>query len=443
MKVLYYQCFSGISGDMNLAAMLSLGVDPGYLLKELSLLGLDEEFQINIHTEQRKGITGIRVDVEVHSHLQTYPQEDVHNYIHENDHAHNCEHNYEHNYEHTRQYDQTHCHAHQHVHVSYRRTLPEIQRVITESALPQAVQSRSLRTFDRLAEAEAKVHGIAKEQVHFHEVGAVDAIVDIVGAAICLEYLQVDKVIASRVELGGGFVHCEHGLLPVPAPAVLELIKGIPISTGKVQFETTTPTGAAILAANVDEFSDDQELIVEKIGYGLGKRELDIPNALRVILGTQQQEKNENSISKSLLGTTQYMIESNIDDMNPEFFELTEERLFQAGALDVFKTPIIMKKSRPAIKLSVLVNKDDVSTMEEIILRNTTAIGLRKYPVEKVMLARGIEKVQTKYGPIAVKVCYLDGKRIKAKPEFEDCKRIAKQNNLALNELYEEISRIL
>lgn len=399
MKVLYYQCFSGISGDMSLGAMLDLGVEQGFLLEELRRLGLEHEYEITVRKETRKGIFGTRVEVGLKD-----PAAKIHG------------------------------EGHRH------RTLGDIEKIIQESSLPAGVKNRSLRIFNVLAAAEAHVHGVAKDQVHFHEAGATDAIVDIVGTAICLEHLQVDKVMASTVELGGGVVHCEHGLLPVPAPAVVELLKGVPVSTGRVQQETTTPTGAAILAANVDEFTDREHLLIERTGYGLGQRDLDIPNVLRVFYATIPE--GNGTKRETALNHGQYMLETNIDDMNPEFYELAEERLFGAGALDVFKTPIIMKKGRPGVKLSVLTAAENLRTIEETILRETSAIGLRRYQVEKVALSRKMDTLATKYGSVAIKTSYLGGLKIKAKPEYEDCKRIAKENNLTLNEVYREIFKI-
>jgi len=278
MKVLYYECLSGISGDMNLGAMIDLGVDPEYLQGELSLLHLTDDYEIHINKEKHQGITGTRVQVTVGNH-------DKHSY-------------------------------------PYALKLYDILKIITGSMLADKVKSRSCKMFEMLAEAEAPAHGINKEEVHFHEGGALEAIVYIVGAAVCLEYLKVDKIVASPVELGGGLMPSQDGLLPVPAPAVLTLLRGVPVSIGRVWSEATTPTGAAILAANVNAFATSPDFTIERIGYGVGKSDTEIPNVLRVMVG--------NLINKE--ATIQYMVETNIDDMNPEFFELVEERLFSAGA---------------------------------------------------------------------------------------------------------------
>ena len=241
----------------------------------------------------------------------------------------------------------------------------------------------------KVAEAEAKVHGKSLYEVHFHEVGATDSIIDFVGAAVCLDYLKVDKIMASSVQLGGGFTKCAHGIIPIPAPATVEILLGIPIKAGIVPFETTTPTGAAILAANVEVFTDQIDFSVEKIGYGIGHRELEIPNVLRVYLGKEEiEEKGKRSEVGGEEREDQYILETNIDDMNPEIFGYIEEKLFEKGALDVYKTAISMKKSRPAIKLSILIKEKQERDILDVIFRETTALGLRKYKVEKIMLQR-------------------------------------------------------
>lgn len=389
MKVLYYDCLSGISAEMNLGAMIELGVDPEYLLGELNLLQLAGDYQIRIHREKHQGVTGTRVQI-------TGGNRDKF----------------------------SHPHAFK---------LCDILKIVSGSKLGDKVKSRSCKMFELLAEAEALVHGLNKEEVHFPEGGALEAIIGIVGAAVCWEYLKVDKIVASPVELGGGFVPSQYGLLPVPAPAVLTLLRGVPVSMGGVWTETTTPTGAAILAANVDAFATSPDFTIERIGDGVGKRDTEISYVLRVILGNLMNEE----------ATIQYMVETNIDNMNPEFFEFIEERLFSAGALDVFKTLIIMKNGRPATQLSVLTAPQNIPAVEKIILRETTANGLRKYALDKVMLDREIIVLNTPYGPVRVKVSYLGGKRITAKPEYEDCKRIAKESNLTLQEVYKVVCRIL
>ncbi|MDS1029957.1 nickel pincer cofactor biosynthesis protein LarC [Bacillota bacterium LX-D] len=391
MKVLYYDCFCGISGDMNLGALIDLGVDQEYLLKELSKLGLDDEYEIKITKDIKKGISGTKVNVILNNQNKTH-----------NHHSH--------------------------------RNLEDIVKIINESNLHNNVKKLSLDIFLKLAQAEAKVHGKPVSQVYFHEVGAIDSIVDIVGAAIGLDYLKVDKIVASPVQVGGGFIKCAHGILPVPAPATVELLKNIPIKSGIVPFETTTPTGAAILAANVDEFTDKISFLIEKIGYGVGNRDLNIPNVLRVFLGNEEQYEAKED---------QYILETNIDDMNPELYSYIEEKLFESGALDVYRTTILMKKGRSATKLSVLVNKEKEKAVQEVIFEETTSIGIRKYKVEKIMLQRDFTKINTQFGDVTVKNSYYQGKLIKKKPEYEDCKKIAKEKDLPIAKVYNVINEII
>lgn len=304
MKVLYYDCFAGISGDMNLGAMVDIGVDKVYLINQLSKLKLNNEFEVKVGRDSRKGIEGTKVDVilkhrdeiccdaENHSHEVEHKNEHEHVHQHDQEHEHHHHHHDDHSHEHT--HEHSHCHSHHHEHnhshegEHVHRNLQHIENIINSSELNDNVKKISLDMFRKVAEAEAKVHGKPLYEVHFHEVGAVDSIVDIVGAAICLDYLKVDKVMASSVELGGGFVKCAHGLIPVPAPATVEILKGVPVKTGIVPFETTTPTGAAIIASSVEEFSDMKEFVIEKVGYGVGGRDTEIPNVLRVYLGKKK-----------------------------------------------------------------------------------------------------------------------------------------------------------
>jgi len=451
MKVLYYDCFCGISGDMNLAALLDLGVPKEYLIEEISKLKLNSEYEIKIEKAVKHGITGTRVDVilknQVHNHehvaekaLDNHQHVHINNDHHEHDHSHHENHNHsnnhEHNEEHNHQHDENHSHEHNHSHKEnnnhehHHRNLNDIENIINLSDLNDNVKRLSLHMFMKVAEAEAKVHGKTLYEVHFHEVGAIDSIVDMVGAAICIDYLKVDKIMASPVQVGGGFVKCAHGLMPVPAPATVEILKNIPINTGIVPFETTTPTGAAILAANVQEFTPKINFSIKKIAYGIGHRDLEIPNVLRVYLGEEQ--KNEEI-------EEQYILETNIDDMNPEIYGYVEEKLFEKGALDVFKTAIFMKKGRPGVKLSILINEQCEKDVLDIIFEETTSIGVRKYKVEKIMLNREFSKVKTKYGDVTIKKSYYKGKLAKYKPEYEDCKSIAKEKNIILDKVYKEV----
>ncbi|EQB89119.1 uncharacterized protein (TIGR00299 family) protein [Clostridium punense] len=512
MKVLYYDTFSGISGDMHLGAMIDLGVDANYLIEELKKLGLSHEYEIKVKEDARKGITGTKVDVvllnQPHEHSHTHEEghshhshehltEEVHDHCHEEEHHHiHSEvahlhghevkehihnhnedthlHNHHHSHsdegqeqgdghthhhgdaEHTHNHHDNehshhdhdhegegHTHGHNHSHEGghshdhEHRNLYIIEELINKSELNENVKKLSIDIFKQVAEAEAKVHGKPIYEVHFHEVGATDSIVDIVGAAICLDYLKVDKILGSPIEVGGGFVKCAHGLMPVPAPATSEILKGVPITKGAVPFETTTPTGAAILKVAVDKFTKEIDFIINKVAYGVGNRDTDIPNVLRVYLGHYEKASGSSDFEQE----REIITECNIDDMNSETYEYVLEKLFKAGAKDVYITPIIMKKGRPAQKLTVLAPHKIQGEVEEILLRDTTTFGVRKYEVEKVMLKRDFIKVNTKYGEATVKRGILKGEVIKFKGEYDCCKELAKKNNVTLEEVYNEIKK--
>ena len=381
--LLYFDCFAGISGDMNLAAMLDLGVPQAHLRAELARLALSG-YSLSVTRDARKGITGTRVDVVVA----------------ESSHHHH-------------------------------RAWSDIRALIEASVLSAAVKARATDIFQRLAEAEARVHGTAVDEVHFHEVGAIDSIVDIVGAAICLEHLAPARVVASSVELGGGFVKSQHGMLPVPAPATAILLTGVPTRSGAVPFEMTTPTGAAILAHSVGSFSDDKRFVTRKVGYGIGHRDTEIPNVLRLFLADADGLRTEEA----------RLVECNIDDMNPEISTHLFDLLFEAGASDVFFTPIVMKKSRPAVTLSVLCPPALEAPLVEVILRETTTFGLRTTTVSKTAIEREERMVTTSLGDVRVKIGKVRGKALKAKPEFEDCRRIARERGIPLREVLEIVQR--
>ena len=394
MTVLYYDCFSGISGDMHLGAMIDLGVDPKILIDQLGRLDLTG-YELKITRDQRKGITGTKVDVVI----------DDHHHGHHSDHHHH-------------------------------RNLEDISRIIDESDLDKAVKDRSIRMFRKLAEAEGKIHNQPIQKVHFHEVGAVDSIVDIVGAAICIESIAPDMIMSSAVELGGGFVKCEHGTFPVPAPATVEILAGVPVKSGAAPYETTTPTGALILACNADKFGPMQDLRIGKTAYGIGNRDMDIPNVLRVHVAESTGHSESSPETRKAL-----VMECNIDDMNPEIYGYVMEILFGLGADDVFITPIMMKKARPASKLTVLCSPDKKQIMTETLLTHTTSLGVRSYEVDKFMLEREFSKLKTKYGEVTVKTAIYQGKHLKYKPEYEDCIRLARENDIPIQKIYEEVSR--
>lgn len=386
MRILYYDCFAGISGDMNLGALIDLGVDKNHLISELEKLNI-EGFHLEIKQDQRRGITGTKADVIIEN-----------------------------------QENEKHRH------------LRHIEELINASTLSENIKKTSLKIFDLIAIAEAKVHNISKERVHFHEVGALDSIADIVGAAICLDYLQVDKVMSSSIQLGGGTVKCAHGVMPVPAPATALIVENIPVKTGLVNHEATTPTGAAILAATVDEFTDKLDIPISKTAYGIGNRDAEVANVLRVFLC--DDKSHENVITEKAV-----VLESNIDDMNPEHFGFVMDKLFAAGASDVWMTPIVMKKSRPATTLSVLCKTTIAENLKEIIFENTTSLGVREYAVTKNMLQRESVSVETEFGTVEVKKSYFKGKMVRSKAEFENLKKLALQNNLPISEIENAVAK--
>ena len=429
-RILYYDCFSGISGDMNLGALIDLGVDKEYLLKELAKLNINDEFEIKINKDARKGISGTKVDVILKNSYE-------HNHDHE--HSHECGHGHGHENNHNHDHENNHNHEHGHNHNHHHhRNLININKIIDNSELNNNVKKISKDIFLEVAKAEGKVHNKPLEEVHFHEVGATDSIVDIVGAAICLDYLKVDKVLCSKVQVGSGFVKCAHGTMPVPAPATAEILKDIPmVSSEEIPFEATTPTGAAIVASTVYKFTQNKNFHIEKVGYGIGGKDLsDIPNVLRIFLAeNKEQEGNDIEQEEALI------LECNIDDMNSEIYEYVINKLLYEGASDAYITPIIMKKTRPAAKLTVLCENKLENIMKEIMFKETTTLGIRKYSVEKSMLKRKVEKVNTIYGEVSVKKSYLKGQVLNSKPEYEDCKKIALENNISIKEVYEAVNK--
>jgi pyridinium-3,5-bisthiocarboxylic acid mononucleotide nickel chelatase len=408
-RILYYDCFSGICGDMNLAALVDLGVPEELLRSELGKLGLPG-WRLRFAPDSKMGINGTRADVDllpepVEAGRAGSPRRGL---------------------------GLAPPAAAPHAHRAYR----DIKAMISGSSLGAGVKERALAIFARLAEAEAKVHRAEVEEVGFHEVGAVDSIVDIVGAAICLDYLAPDKVLCGTVELGGGFVKCQHGLLPVPAPAVVELLRGVPVKSGAVPMETTTPTGAAILAACVDEYSDDRRFRITRTGYGVGHRDTAIPNLLRVHLGERDRAPARGAdagLLPPLEGAV--LIECNMDDMSPESHGLLIDRLLAAGAVDAWLTPIVMKKSRAAVVLSALCPPEAEAAATLAIYRETTTFGVRRTEVAKRPLRRELRAARTSLGEVRVKTAYLGDEALKSKLEYEDLRRIAEERGAPLREV--------
>ena len=404
-KILYYDASAGISGDMNLGALVGLGVDFGYLCAELEKLNLAGEFHLERKNVLKNGIAATKIDVVP---LKSQP---------------------------------------------HARSYAGIRQILESSNLSQSCKQRAGAIFRTVAEAEAKVHRTDVDRVHFHELGAIDSIVDIAGAAICLEYLfenlGVSRVLSSKIELGGGVVICDHGALSVPAPAVCEILKGVPVSLGRANFEMTTPTGAAILKACADEFTDGASFKIEKIGYGAGGKDAaGFANVLRAMICEADENLNDESGESNLSAQAGYgevckqiLISTNIDDMDAESFALACEILRENGALDVFSRSIFMKKGRIGFELNALCRKQDAQNLKDLIFTHTTAIGVREIEVAKTELKREFVRVQTKFGEIGLKISGSYQTQ-KIKPEFEDCKAAALAHGTTIERVRKEALKI-
>lgn len=386
MTVAYFDTIAGISGDMSLAALVSAGVPLDVLITELQKLNVGG-FEVQGSHIERNGIVATKIDVVTEGH----------------DHAH--------------------------------RHLKDITKIIDQSALSPWVKETSKKIFWEVAVAEAKVHASIPEQVHFHEVGALDSLVDIVGVAICLECLGIDALYCSPVKVGrSGFVKAQHGTIPVPTPATMEILKGYPIVLTDLDAELTTPTGAAIIRALSRGVLAMEQMTVRAIGYGAGTRELpNVPNLLRVFVGTLESNAARDEV---------IVIETNIDDMNPELYPYVVERLLEAGALDAYLTPVVMKKGRPGILVTALAEPSTLTAVTATLFRETSTIGIRMAPAGRKKLERRQHTASTTLGAVRVKIIVREGKE-HATPEFEDCRRIAIEKNLPLSEVYATIQREL
>jgi uncharacterized protein (TIGR00299 family) protein len=382
MKTLYFDCFAGASGDMILGALVGAGAREKALIEQLTLLNV-EGFQLEIQTVDRSGLSA------TFAHVQTR-------------------------------------HEHKHRHLS------DIKKIIFDSDLGASVKERAFAIFTKLAEAEARVHNEPVDHVHFHEVGALDAIVDVVGAAICFELLQIDRFISSPLHVGSGMVEMAHGKFPVPPPAVTELLKGVPFYSGDIKGELLTPTGAAIITSVCDQYGPIPQMVVEQTGYGAGSREYkDFPNVLRVLVG---ETDAENPHDERL-----WMIETNIDDVSPQIVGHVMERAFDLGALDCFFTPVQMKKNRPGVLLSILSDARTRESVMNLLFTETTTLGVRSYEVLRRALQRSVIAVETQYGQIDVKVALLNGRVVNEMPEFEQCRAAALAANVPLKTVEEAV----
>ena len=384
----YFDCFSGISGDMTLGALIDLGVKPGWLQDELTRLPL-KGFHLIVTPVVRSGISANLVKVEVDDSKKS-------------------------------------------------RDFKEIKSLLESCPLSEIVKSNSLNIFEKLARVEAGIHGCSPEEVHFHELGGIDAIVDIVGTALCLEKLGINKITASKLPLGSGFVDCQHGKLPLPAPATIEILKDIPIYGTEAASELVTPTGAAIIACLADSFGPLPEMRAKKTGYGAGQRELqDRPNLLRIIAGTPVAPKID--LKHSLQTDRIIILETCIDDMNPELFGFLMERLFEDGALDVYWIPVHMKKNRPGTMVQVLCTEDRKDNLIRRLLAETTSLGIRYYHAQRQLLTRDQMTITTSLGEIRVKRIKDQQGNMRLIPEYEACKEIALQKKIPLRLVYDTI----
>ena len=386
VKVAYFDCFSGAAGDMILAALIDAGVSADEFRDAMGRLPLDG-YRISIEKVNKQGFAATRVEIAT---------------------------------------DESQKQPHRH--------LADIQKVIFAAALPDRVSKNAVAVFARLADVEAQAHGTTIDKVHFHEVGAVDAIIDIVGACWCLNRLGVERVVCSPLPVGSGMVRCEHGVLPVPAPATAMLLKGVPLAESVETGELTTPTGAAVLTVLADSFGPLPPLTIERIGVGAGSRDgKQVPNLLRVLLGEADGGVETDRV---------VVLEANVDDTTPEVLGYAVERLLDAGALDAYCLPIHMKKSRPAALLTVLAEVNRVEQLEGIIFEETTTFGIRRHEVSRTKLARSVEKVDTRYGEIRVKIGSYSGRVMTVSAEFDDCRSAAAKHGIALRVVASEAMHV-
>ena len=394
MKIVYFDCFSGISGDMILGAFVDAGLDINFLQEQLAQLHL-HGYEISAEKVKRAGICGTKVHVII-SHKDTHT---------------------------------THHHHNSHLNLS------GIKTIIEKSNLHQDIKRDSIRIFQRLAEVEAKVHNTLPEKVHFHEVGAIDSIVDIVGSVIAIKYFGIEKIYFSPVPTGCGYTKCEHGTFPIPAPATAELLKTQLLKSVDIEKELTTPTGAAIITTLGEGLHTTPEMRILQIGYGAGSSDNPaVPNLLRILIGDAMPNRASDEM---------WIVETNIDNMSGEVLGYVMEKLFEAGAVDAYFTPIQMKKGRPGIIISAIVSESSLSAVELVLFNQTTTFGIRKYKVVRTILSREFKEVDSQFGKIKVKIGRYNGDIKSFSPEYEDCKRIAEERGIPLKQVYSIISKEL
>lgn len=432
-KTLYLECMSGISGDMTAAALIDLGADQEILKQTLSSLPVSG-FEVQISRVKKSGLDACDFNVildaehENHDHDMEYLHGEGHHHHHHGEEGHSHGHDHEEGHHH---HHGEGAHAHEHHHTHEHRGLPEILHIIEHAQMTERAKHIASEIFRVLGEAEAKAHGVPIDEVHFHEVGAVDSIADIVAIAVCLDNLDVTEVIVPELYEGHGTVRCQHGLMPIPVPAVANLVAAhqIVLRQTKTEGELVTPTGAAVVAAVRTKDRLPEQFTVKKIGVGAGKREYDRPGILRAMIIEEQEKDDQERIWK---------LESNIDDCTGEVFGYVMDRLFEAGARDVHYTPVFMKKNRPAYQLNVICTEEKIEEMEQIIFEETTTIGIRRMRVERTTLKRRNEMIRTSLGEAVVKVCEVEsGTRIY--PEYESAARISREKHLPYQEVWNQI----
>ena len=387
-KIAYFDCFAGISGDMCLGAIVDAGVRLSDIEKELKRLPI-KNYSLKSRKVLRNGISATKVDVIIKAEGKRQKAKG--------------------------------------------KKWKDIEKIIKTSQLSERLKQKGLKIFKSLFEAEARVHGEPFNTVHLHELGGIDCIVDIFGTIIGLDALEVEKIYTSPINLGNGSVKTEHGILPVPAPATIELLRGYPVYSSEIPFELTTPTGAVIISGLKSKTSPLPETRIERVGYGAGNKNIKtMPNTLRILIGEEiKADRGEDFVT---------IIETNIDDMNPQIYEHVMEKLFKAGALDVFLENIIMKKGRPAVKLTVISKEHDIEKLTNILFEETTTIGLRFYNAHRKTLDREIKKINTTYGDVRIKLSTLKGKVVNISPEYEDLKAISRKTKIPIKKIAEEIS---
>ncbi|MBW7454636.1 nickel pincer cofactor biosynthesis protein LarC [Paenibacillus sepulcri] len=476
MKVLYLDCISGIAGDMALAALIDVGADLSYIESHLKALPIDP-FSIAVDPVIKKGISAKKLRLHIggynhdegHSHIHRHDDGHSHSHAHSHDdghthsHAHIHDDNHSHSHAHTHDDGHTHSHAHTHDdsyshahthddghshahthddghshthshehthggdHEHHHRKASDILRMIAESGLPGRVKQRSTAIFQTIAKAEGKIHGMSPEEVHFHEVGAMDSIIDTIGVCLAMENLGIEEIYASPVPTGHGKLKMAHGLYPIPAPATAEILIGIPIAKLDAAGELTTPTGAGILKALAKGFGDIPALTIERIGYGAGTKEFAHPNVIRALLMEQAGTDEEDSVM---------VMEAQLDDMTGEALGYTMERLFEAGAVDVFFTPVYMKKNRPATLVTVLAPDAAVPRCEDVLLLETTTLGVRRTKWTRRILKREMALVATAYGPVRIKLAIRESRVFRFSPEYEDVAKAAREHGLPFQDMY-------